>query len=130
MANPNKVRMSPQHLKADEDTYRALKGIPHYQPYKDDYSFHAVSAAYDKLNAAHEAELHARNTHAATRATLIAAQHEFHELILGVKSQVKAIYGPDSDELAALGLKKRSERKGRGKASSKYAGKSSDGTDA
>ncbi len=130
MANPNKTRMSPQHLKADEDTYRALKGIPHYQPYKDDYSFPAVSAAYDKLNAAHEAELHARNTHAATRDALITAQHDFHELILGVKNQVKAIYGPDSDELAALGLKKRSERKGRGKGTRPSANKSSDGTDA
>ncbi|MBS0347837.1 MAG: hypothetical protein JSR69_15415 [Proteobacteria bacterium] len=128
MANPNKARMSPQHLKADEDTYRALKGIPHYQPYKDDYSFPAVSAAYHKLNAAHEAELHARHTHAATRDALIAAQHDFHELILGVKSQVRAIYGPDSDELAALGLKKKSERKGRGKATGKSGGKSSDGT--
>lgn len=124
MANPNKVRMSPQHLKADENTYRALKAIDNYQPYQDDYSFPAVSAAYQRLNAAHEAELHARNTHAATRATLIAAQHEFHELILGVKSQVKAIYGPDSDELAALGLKKRSERKGRGKGSKQPADQS------
>jgi hypothetical protein len=123
--------MSPQHLKADEDTYRALKAIPHYQPYKGDYSLPAVSAAYDRLNAAHEAELHARNTHAASRDALIAAQHEFHELILGVKSQVKAIYGPDSDELAALGLKKRSERKGRGKGTSKSGGGgSSDGTSA
>jgi hypothetical protein len=38
-------------------------------------------------------------------------QWEFHDAILGVKNQVKAQYGADSDEVAALGLKKKSERR-------------------
>ncbi len=41
---------------------------------------------------------------------LLAAQREFHEIILGVKNEIKVIYAPDSDQVAALGLKKKSER--------------------
>jgi len=41
------------------------------------------------------------------RATILA----FHDTILGVKDQVIAQYGPNSDEVASLGLKKKSERK-------------------
>ena len=46
----------------------------------------------------------------ATDAT-VAAQWAFHDIILDVKNQAKAQFGADSDEVAALGLKKKSERK-------------------
>ena len=50
-------------------------------------------------------------------ATQIAAAG-MHGVILGVKNKAKAFYGPSSDQVAALGLKKKSERSrssGRGK---------------
>ena len=34
----------------------------------------------------------------------------FHRIILGVKDEATVIYGADSDQIAALGLKKKSER--------------------
>lgn len=48
---------------------------------------------------------------------LIAARRGMHGVILGVKNEAKAYYGPSSDQIAALGLKKKSERSrsGRGK---------------
>jgi hypothetical protein len=75
-----------------------------------------------RLRVAQEAEIHAQNVAAAARDALVALQWNFHDLILGVKSQVKALYGPDSDEVAALGLKKKSERKARPRANRAAAG--------
>ena len=113
MANTLKNRMPAQNLQADIDTYLALKAINGYQPYDKAYALETVGALHDKLRVAQEAEIHAQNVAAAARDALVALQWNFHDLILGVKSQVKALYGPDSDEVAALGLKKKSERKAR-----------------
>jgi len=54
----------------------------------------------------------ANSTSARNAAT--AAEWEFHNFILGVKEQVIAQYGKSSDELQALGLKKKSEYKAPG----------------
>ena len=62
------------------------------------------------LRAADEAAIQTQNALNVARDTLLAAQREFHAIILGVKDEVKVLYGPDSDEVAALGLKKKSER--------------------
>ena len=117
MANTLKNRMPAQNLQADIDTYLALKAINGYKPYDNAYALEAVGALHEQLRIAQEAELHAQNAAAAARDALVALQWNFHDLILGVKSQVKALYGPDSDEVAALGLKKKSERKARPRAS-------------
>lgn len=57
-----------------------------------------------------------------TYIALVALQWNFHDLILGVKSQVKTLYGPDSDEVASLGLKKKFERKTRPRVNRATAG--------
>jgi hypothetical protein len=48
---------------------------------------------------------------ASARDKATAKEWEFHNTILGVKDQVMAQYGRNSDEVQALGLKKASERK-------------------
>ena len=53
---------------------------------------------------------HAHNTLAAARDALLTAQRDFHEIILGAKNEVRALFGPDSDQVASQGLKKKSER--------------------
>ena len=40
-----------------------------------------------------------------------AAEWEFHDVIFGAKTQVKAQFGDSSNEIQALGLKKKSEYK-------------------
>ncbi len=40
----------------------------------------------------------------------MAAEWAFHNAVLGVKDQVKAQYGKDSDELQSVGLTKESEK--------------------
>lgn len=111
MANTQHNRIPPAVLADDIEAYLALKAFAAYLPSNDAYSFNALSILYDKLRAAEEAELQARNAAAAARDALVAAQLNFHEIILGVKDQVKAQFGADSDEFASLGMKKASEKK-------------------
>ncbi len=111
MANTRNSRLPGAVAQADIESYLALKVMPYYQPFNADFSLTNITNLHDRLQAAREAELHAQHAHAAARDAAIAAQRAFHDAILGVKNQVKALYGPDSDQLAALGLKKKSERK-------------------
>ena len=111
MANTRNRWLPGAVAQADIDAYLALKVMPDYRPFNTDFSLPSVTQLHDNLRITQEAELHAQHAHAAARDAAIAAQWAFHDAILGVKNQVKALYGADSDELAALGLKKKSERK-------------------
>lgn len=117
MANTQRSRVSPQVLQADMDAYLSLKAIAGYQSSNPAHSLGAIAELYDKLRASLETELHAHHAFAAARDASLAMQWEFHDAILGVKNQVKAQYGDDSDQVAALGLKKKSERRPPTKAS-------------
>lgn len=111
MATVLNTRIPPQTLQADIEAFVGLKAIPSYTPVNQAYSFDAVSQLHDALRKAQETEIHAQNALAAARDALSAIEREFHDAILGVKSQVKAQFGPDSDQVAVLGLKKKSDRR-------------------
>ena len=111
MAKNENVRLPADTLQADEHAFVALKSIADYAPANRACALSAVSAANEAMHAALEAELNAQNALAAARDAAIAAQWEHHNLMLTVKEQIIAQFGPDSDEVASLGLKKRSERK-------------------
>jgi len=89
----------------------ALEAITGYNPANPVYHLPAVPARYRTTRAAAEVELRAPNALNAARDAAIAAQWEHHNLILGVTDQVIAQFGADSDEIASLGLKKKSERR-------------------
>ena len=63
------------------------------------------------MEAAEEKSAQDAATAAASRDDEVAAQWGFHDFILGAKTQVKAQYGDSSNEIQALGLKKKSEYK-------------------
>ncbi|MCM8596689.1 hypothetical protein [Accumulibacter sp.] len=111
MAKNEKVRLSPEILQADENAFLAVKAMVGYSPANPAYNLATLTAKYEAMRAAQEAELRAQNALDAARDTAVAAQWEHHNLILGVKDQVTAQFGADSDQLASLGLKKKSERK-------------------
>ena len=104
-------RVSTATLQADVDAMRGLKMIHDYHPINPDYSVETVTAALQRMLDAEEAEVQAQATVTAARDATIAAQWAFHNAILGVKGQVKALYGEDSDQVTAIGLKKKSDRK-------------------
>lgn len=111
MAKNENVRVKTEVLQADEDACLALKTIAGYNPANPAYSLATLTARHEAMRAAQEAELHAQHALDAVRDAAVAAQWEYHRIILGVKDQVIAQYGPDSDQVASLGLKKKSERK-------------------
>jgi hypothetical protein len=81
MENQN-VRLKPVQLQADIDALTALNGFVVYPP---------ANTAYAK--------------------TAAAAEWDFHNTMLAVKEQVIAQFGKNSDQVQALGLKKKSEYK-------------------
>ncbi len=111
MARNENVRVSTPILDADQNAYLALKAISGYKPANPAYAIDALTSKYEALRVAQEAELNAQNALAAARDAVVAVSWDFHNAMLGVKDQVVAQYGPSSDQVAALGLKKKSERK-------------------
>ncbi len=63
------------------------------------------------MTAARESESQAGFAWKAARDQAVAAERAFHNKILGAKKQVVAQFGVDSDEVQAVGLKKKSEYK-------------------
>ena len=90
-------RLSPSVLQADTDALNALKNIPDYKPANAGYTLDADETQK-------QAALDSARDDATT------AEWQFHNAILGVKEQVRAQFGADSNELQALGLVKKSEK--------------------
>jgi hypothetical protein len=111
MAKNQAIRIRPTALQADLNACTALQSLSGYKPSNPAY---ATTAATDKLSAmqaAQEAEVNAQNALDSARDNAAAAEWDFHNTMLGVKDQVVAQYGKDSNELQSMGLKKVSERK-------------------
>ena len=103
-------RITNAQIEADTQTIRALKGIPDYKPHNPEYSAEAADAAVERMDATATAVLLAENALAAARTDSILARAGVHSVASGVKDEVTVIYGSDSDQIAAIGLKKKSER--------------------
>jgi len=104
-------RLAPAQMQADLDAFTALQGITPYTPANAAYSVDAAGAKLESMEDAQNVELAAQNALAAARDASTAAEWEFHNFMLAVKEQVIAQYGKDSDQVQALGLKKKSEYK-------------------
>jgi hypothetical protein len=110
MADETK-RLKPALIDADESSFAALQAMAGYAPANQAYTLVAVGAAHTALQNAQAVEAQAEAALAAARDNAVAAEWQFHNLMLGVKDQVTAQFGRDSNEVQALGLKKTSERK-------------------
>jgi hypothetical protein len=111
MAKNQTVRLSPAKLQADMDAYTALQAISTYTPANSAYAKDAVETMLTVMKGTQDSEVNAQNALATARDNAAAAEWEFHNAMLGVKDQVIAQYGDNSDELQSLGLKKKSEYK-------------------
>lgn len=107
-SNPTR-RIPPNASQADEESFAALKAIDDYKPANASYSLAAITTAWQSLEAKQHAETQAAAALAAARDEATSAEWDFHNLILGAKEQVIAQYGKDSNEVQAIGLKKKSE---------------------
>jgi hypothetical protein len=88
-----------------------LKGITNYTPANQAFTQVAIDTSFAAMDAAEQAEAQAAAAYATARDNKVAAQWAFHNKILGGKDQVIAQFGPDSNEVQAIKLKKKSEYK-------------------
>jgi hypothetical protein len=111
MARHQTIRIRPAYLKADQQAYVALQSIRDYAPINPAYARDKVQAGFEALQSARENLIRLQNELAAARGCTVAAEWEFHNLMLGAKGQVLAQYGDSSNEIQSMGLKKKSEYK-------------------
>jgi len=110
MARNENKRLEPSILRADREAFVGLCSIPDYAPSNPAHSIEALKVLNDEVERIREAEINAINTLSAIRSDLIAVQWKYHNGIRGAKDQVIAQYGPDSDQVVVVGLKKKSDR--------------------
>lgn len=111
MARHQTIRIRPAYLKADQQAYVALQSIRDYAPINPAYARDKVQAGFEALQSARENMIRLQQELDAARDCTVAAEWEFHNLMLGAKGQVIAQYGDSSNEIQSMGLKKKSEYK-------------------
>ena len=111
MAKNETIRIRPIILKADQDAYTALQAMPDYNPANTSFSKVALAGCLADMQAAQQAEVNAQNLLDAARDAAAKSEWDFHNAMLGVKEQVVAQYGDNSDAVQLLGLTKKSEYK-------------------
>ena len=111
MALNESKRLSPSILKVDQNAYISLSTFKGYQPANPACSRKHLAQLQEKMQSARQNELNIENALAAARDAARQTEWCFHNAMLDVKAQVIAQYGRNSDEVQALGLKKKSERR-------------------
>lgn len=109
MANSKTKRLRPIILQEDLDAYAALLAIADYNPSNDAYKLGNITTSKTTKDERQTIEVQKKAEADAARDNSTASEWDFHEMILGVKEQVKAQFGASSNEYASLGMKKKSE---------------------
>jgi Asp-tRNA(Asn)/Glu-tRNA(Gln) amidotransferase A subunit family amidase len=116
--------LRPALLAEDEDVLAALRAITNYAPANPAYTLAAIEQAYKEYRDSKAAEVQAEAAYQGARDTAAAKESAFHGLIQGVKDQVTAQFGRNSNEVQSIGRKKSSEYKPRTRGSKKGDGES------
>ena len=111
MADKSTQKLRPKDLQEDVDALAALDTFTDYNPSNPAFSKANAAAIKAKTLAKQEKEAQDYAAWQASRDGAVAAERERHDFVLGARAQVKAQYGENSDELQAMGLKKKSEYK-------------------
>ena len=90
-------RLKPSILVADRDSLTALANIPNYAPANPAYAAAALNTLQTELLAAQAAETQAAAAAAVARDNANAKEWAFHQAIIGMRDQVVAQFGRDSD---------------------------------
>ena len=112
MAKDQTRRLLPTIVQEDKDTVAAIAALaPVYAPSNAAYSLVNLTAAQTAMTTAQNTEVQKQGELDAARDTANSNEWAFHNKVLEAKKQVAAQYGSDSDQLQAIGLKKKSEYK-------------------
>ena len=111
-------RVPAKIINEDIQAFHGLATIQGYAPHDPDLTLEAITATYEELMADRAALVRAQIALDVIRDKIGTTEQRFHGQMRGSKDAVRGQYGDDSNELAAMGLKKASEKKrgsGRGK---------------
>ena len=111
MAHNQNKRLPSTTLQADLESFAALQAITNYNPMHPGYLLSAVTDTKTAMQDEQTAETQALAAAGTARDNAIAKEWEFHNLMLAIKDQVKAQFGANSNELQAIGLKKKTDYK-------------------
>jgi hypothetical protein len=111
MAKDETRRLKPSTLISDRDSMTALQAVSGYNPANPNFSQATLTTLKTALDAAQAAETHAAAVAAAARDDATASEWAFHNAVIGMRDQVVAQFGRDSNEAQTIGRKKESERK-------------------
>ena len=111
MSQGPRRRLDPNIIEADELAWLAAKGFNDYNPMNSAYRPEHLAEKEARLEALRAADLYAQNAQNAARSALIEGEWEFHNAVIGMKEQIIAQYGNSSEQVRAIGLKKKSDRK-------------------
>jgi hypothetical protein len=123
MAKNETRRVPAPLLKEDGKCVEKISTLEDYKPNNAAHSVSQLEASRDAVNDCHGDEAKAEFVLKSARNKSIKAEWSFHKKVLGAKKQVIAQYGEDSDQVKAVGLKKKSEYKDRSKSKSRSANK-------
>ena len=104
-------RLAPPLLNADRDTLEALQDLHDYRPRNPDYSVETLAALEAELTQAQQDERRLRKALNTGRNRTIQAAHAFHQAAIGAKAEVVVQYGPNSNQVKSVGLKRKSDRR-------------------
>ena len=103
-------RLLPNYLQSARDVVAALPALSGFTG-DAKHSPAAMQTLVAEVDAKRAAEVQAQNALDAARDAAASAEQELYTRSLRVKELVVGQFGSDSDEAAAIGLKKKSERK-------------------
>ncbi|MCS7031326.1 MAG: hypothetical protein NZL92_07335 [Gloeomargarita sp. SKYG116] len=113
MAKDETRRLRPALLQADQEALAALLAFPDYNPSNPAYRKEVLQEALQTMKEKQALEVQALAAAKAARDEANRSEWRFHNLVLGAKEQVIAQYGRDSLQVQALGLRRKSEYRGR-----------------
>ena len=109
MADRRTRRLSPKILQEDIAALDALDAIADYAPSNKEYSQANAKTLITETKASEAKAVQDDAQAKASRDGMVSKQWARHDFVVNMRKQVAAQYGSDSDELAAVGLKKQSE---------------------
>lgn len=111
MADKKTRQLKPSILQEDLDAYAGMQGIAGYTPSNAAFNAANGETILQKMQTSQTKEVQAYAAWQASRDNKVADEWAFHEYVLSMRTQVKAQFGEDSNEVQAVGLKKKSDYK-------------------
>jgi hypothetical protein len=111
MANGKNRQLSPKVLQEDLDAYAGMQTLTDFKPANAAFGAGEGKTVKDKMQASQVKAVQSQAQADADRDAKVSDEWDFHDWIRNMRIQVKAQYGENSDAVAAVGLKKKSEYK-------------------